>query len=151
MAQHRTFALLGVFTLLVATPGCDQEAQTKVMLRKESLIKIAKAYSAYAEQEKRSPSDAEELASFIEASGDDEITKDAVSRIREGDVIVYFDVDLQKLSPSDKYAIAFEPGCLRAGGYMVTPSAELVLVTGKTFQDYKEPAKVEASNTAPSE
>ncbi len=131
-----------ILTLSVAAScGCSKEAEKKVAMRKACLAKIGLAYHGYYSANGQSPNGVEELATYIEqnAKADDEVASESANRLREGDIVMFWNVVLNDDGDeNEKYVLGFEAAVPRAGGYLVTGGGSVQLVSPKSFGEYKE-------------
>ena len=127
---------LFLIVLAVTTCGCNAEREGKVAMRRNCLAKLAEGYRNYFAQEKHCPGGAEALATFMESQdAKDEVTEEAIKRMRELDIQMFWDESLTDESVfDDKYVLGFEPSCMGAGGYYVGGGGTVDHVTGKKFQ-----------------
>jgi hypothetical protein len=131
----------------ISTAGCSQEAEKKVAMRKACLAEIGRGYQGFYQANGQSPNGIEELASYIteHAKPDDEVASESATRLREGDIVMFWNVVLNGAGDeNEKYVLGFEAAVPRAGGYLVTGGGSVVLVSPKSFGEYQQfPVKQE--------
>ena len=126
--------------------GCNSGREGEVAKRRTSIGQLAKSYQAYADEKASAPSGAEELASFMEANGgEDKVIVVAVKRLREGDIMLFWNGDLSDQAMKAKCVLAFEAVCARGGGYVAMGDGEVKLMSPKQFAGIKEIPQLSAS------
>ncbi len=114
--------------------GCNSENESKVAKRRSNLSKTAAGYRQYIEEKGKGPSGVEDFAEFMLAQASaDQAIENAVTAIREGDVVVIWDGVFPENEDPDKYTLAFEASVPGSGGYLVTGGGTIQLVTVQQF------------------
>ncbi len=143
------FATIGAISAITLVGCSNKKAEDAVALRKTMLKKVGQAYLSFSKEKQRSPSNIEELAAFIDQASDDPKPTAPAQRLREGDIIMHWNSSLESAKGNEsRFVLGFEPSVLQTGGYIITVEGNVVLVTGKTFIQYKTPQKAVSEKPA---
>ncbi len=64
---------------------------------------------------------------------------ECVQRLRDSEIVMYWDAALKQSSQENEtYVLGFEAAVPRSGGYIVTGGGTVILVSPKSFKDFKE-------------
>ena len=131
--------------LMITVVGCNGEAESKVAMRRNCLAKLGQAYQEFLSQKDASPRSIEELSEFIEeTSGDDKTSMEAVTRLRDRDIVLFWNAQETGFGGSEKYLLGFEAACPGNGGYIVMADGVVDHVNAKEFGELTEiPKKTE--------
>lgn len=131
------YSLLSLVTILLVGSfvGCGGDPQSAVAMRRNSLSKLHDAYHSYFEQEKRSPSNAKELADFMKSqSPDDDVVAAAAKRLEDLEILMSWDAAITPDQvENDKYVLGFEADCQGSGGYLVMGGGTVNHISGRKF------------------
>ena len=124
--------------------GCDGEQKAEVALRRACLSKLGMAYIAFANEKNAAPKDVEELVGYMKSASDDETTTEAIKRLRDGDIVMFWNAKLSDDGDAnDQHVLGFEAAVPRGGGYIVMGGGFVDLVSAKKFTGMSEIPRAE--------
>ncbi len=126
--------LVGVMLVV----GCSGKQQAEVAMRRDCLSRLGVVYHQFHTAKKRSPSGVDEFATYVveSAKADDPVASELDKRLRDADIVVFWDAVLSDDGQSDAdHILAFEASCPGNGGYMVTVGQRVDHVTAKKFDE----------------
>lgn len=142
MKAARIFVLcLPIIVVLASLTGCNEKAESAVAERRACLAKLSAAYHEFNAKNDATPKSIEELAGFVEGNGADETETEAIKRLRDRDIVLFWNADPVKLT-SGEFLLGFEASCPGNGGYMVKADGFVDHVTAKEFMAMKEIPKL---------
>ncbi|NND97362.1 MAG: hypothetical protein HKN47_08555 [Pirellulaceae bacterium] len=146
LPDRRLTLMLLCMLPLAALIGCTGEQERQVAMRRLCLSKLATAYHAFHDANNRGPKDLDEFGEFIESEQNDKGTLEALKRMHEGDILMFWNATMSDDSDqNDQYILGFEAACPGNGGYVVMGGGTVDHVTAKKFGTMNEIPRTDAS------
>jgi hypothetical protein len=131
--MSKVFVLILLVSPVLVASGCG-DGGAAVAQRRSNLHEVGLAYLRFASDQRRSPTDASELAEFMRSElADEPRVQEAIVRLEEGDVVVIWNGDLGDASANARYVLGFEAGVPATGGYVVMGDGVIRLMTSKDY------------------
>ena len=119
--------------LLLLPSGCG-DGGAAVLKRRSDLEHLFVGYRDYHKLHQRAPADASQLLDFMSAADDQgEEAISAAAALREGDILMIWNGDLDSNPALGKFVLAFEAGVPAHGGYVVMADGSVQVIKRGQF------------------
>ncbi len=122
-----------ILAVILCQAGCNSDRENAVRQRRTDLAELSLAYHAYQTKHGVAPSSAEQLSNHLLSSGPDDASENdrVVESLTDGEIVMVWNAVFGE--NADQSLLGYEARVPRSGGYIVTVSGKVQLVTAKQF------------------